>query len=844
MNRYGFFKLAIAFMAGAALFLCAERETFAQMTDSQVIEYAKKANKSGKSQQKIVAELLSRGVTEEQLMRIKDAYTSSDSGELEEASSSVESEMEPVTRDSGATDAAVTYVQTGEDASAGKDGTADSVQYDKDAYSNFLYDKYLSNESSFSGNVAARATSSDIFGHNIFQSKQISFEPNENGATPRDYTLGPNDEVIIEVWGFNEAYIRQVITPEGTIFIDQVGRITLAGLTIGEASEKIKKVLGAKYSGIDGETPNTEVSVSLGQIRTIQVNVLGDVYVPGSFRISPFSTVLTALYRAGGVTENGSLRDVKLVRGDKVVSHVDVYDYIFKGDTRSDIRLQDGDILIVPSYGNVVTISGYVKRPMHYEMKDGESLAKLIEYAGGFDGVAYSSNVSVFRKQGSERSIFSVSEAEASSFALKNGDEIKVEANLNRFSNLLEIQGSVFRPGLYELGDGTMTVSQLVEKAGGLTEDAFLARAVIHREKDDLSFETVSVPIGDILSGARADIPLKKNDLLVVSSKFDIDNRGTLTINGCVNNPGTFPFSDNTTIEDLILQAGGLQEGVSLSKVDVSRRFYDPYSGEVPDVLGETFVFSISDGLVVDEARRFVLEPYDVVSVRKSPAYREQQFVTLSGEVVFPGEYVLQSKSETLSSLIERAGGLTKHAYLKGGLLTRKISEEQKELNKATERLSKKSTSSNSMDSESLMIESSYNIGVDMEKAIANPGSRDDIILMEGDRIHIPENVNVVNISGEVLYPNVVVFQPGKGLDYYINQAGGYTQSSKRNRVYVVYMNGNVSRAAGAKLEPGCQIVVPKKRERNPMTIAEVMSIGTSTASLATMVVSLINQIK
>lgn len=840
MNIKVFLRIAVSLVVGTGMIFGLEQEACAQMTDAEVIEYAKNANSAGKSQQRIASELLARGVTEDQLLRIKEEYSTS--SDLTVASS-VESQVEPVTRSTVSSASSTVSSDLSEALLSGS--LAESNSQNADGYANYLYNKYYTSDPSTAGYVEARETSSDIFGHEIFKDKSVSFEPNENLATPLDYKLGPNDEVIIEIWGYNEAYIRSTITPEGTIFIDQVGQVSLSGLTIKEASEKIKRVLGSKYSGLDGDAPNTEVSVTLGQIRTIQVNVLGEVTSPGSFRLSPFSTVLTALLSAGGVGDNGSLRNIKLVRGDRVVTTYDLYEYIFNGKTSSDVRLQEGDILIVPAYSNLVTVNGYVKRPMKYEMKDGESLAALIDYAGGFEGVANPSNVSVIRKIGKERSISTVSEDKASSFELENGDEVSVVANLNRFSNLLEIQGSVFYPGLYELGDDVNTVSKLIEKAGGLREDAFLARAVIHREKDNLGFETVSVPLRDILSGSSPDIVLKKNDLLVVSSNFDIESRGTLTINGSVNNPGIFPFADNTTIEDLILQAGGLLDGASMSKVDVSRRYYDPYSGEVPDRLGETFSFSIKDGLVVTEdGSQFILKPYDVVSVRKSPAYHVQQFVKIEGEVVFPGEYVLQSKSERLSSLIERAGGLTKHAYLRGGLLTRSISDEQEELNKATERLSQKGNSSNSMDSESLKFSESYNIGVDMEKALSNPGSLDDIILVEGDKIMIPENSNIVNISGEVLYPNVVVFQPGKGLDYYINQAGGYTQSSKRSRVYVVYMNGNVSRAAGAKLEPGCQIVVPKKREKNPVTLAEIMSISTSTASLATMVVSLVNQIR
>lgn len=852
--------LRIAFAAVLGMTLGAAVEANAQMTDSQVVAYVKQANNAGKSQQQIAAELLAKGVTEAQINRIKETYTGGDSSAAG-ATNAVKGGVNRNSRQNAMDDDEYGYQQDGQ--MGGYQGAGQQNFYqpapqkekkpklpEKDELANYLNDKYLQDptlekmdaaESFFTADLTAEDEMPEIFGHEIFRDRRINFEPNENAATPEDYKLGPNDEVIIEIWGYNEANIRETITPEGKINIDQIGPVYLNGLTIKEASEKIKRVLGSKYSGIDGERPNTEVSVSLGQIRTIQVNVMGEVETPGAFRLSPFSTVFTAIYRAGGVSDRGSLRNIKLVRGDKVVAQVDIYEYIFTGNTKADIRLQDGDVLIVPAYANLVKAGGNVKRPMHYEMKDGESLAKLIEYAGGFTGNAYTSSINVIRKSGLERSISSVSEDNAASFALRNGDEVKVLTNLDRYSNLIEIRGSVFHPGVYELGGDVATVRQLVEKAGGLKEDAFVNRAVIHREKDDLSFETVAVALGDIMSGARADVSLKKNDLLVISSKFDLENRGTLTINGQVTTPGTFPFAENTTIEDLILQAGGLLEGASLSKVDVSRRYIDRYGMEVPETLGETFTFSIKDGLVVDGGDRFVLEPYDVVSVRRSPAYQTQQFVTLEGEVMFPGEYVLQSKSERLSSVLNRAGGVTKHSFLHGGVLYRRTTEEQNILNSATNRLAQ--MSKDSLKTDQLGFEATYAIGIDMEKAVMNPGSIDDIILVEGDRIFIPENTNVVRITGEVFYPNVVIYQPGKTLAYYIDQAGGYSDNAKRSRAYVVYSNGHVTKASAAKFEPGCQIIVPQKKEKKALSATEIMSIGTSTASLATMIVSLVNML-
>lgn len=784
-----------------------EKYARAQMTDDQVVSYVKSAMAQGKSEKQIGTELLAKGVTEEQVMRIKDKY---DAQESSGASITTQATAgREIRRQASGADVV---------------GTADII------------------DASVSSNMSTDGDRATIFGHDVFRSRALSFEPNENTATPENYKLGPGDEIIIDIWGFNEASIRQTISPEGRITIAQIGPVYLNGLTIKQASEKIRKVLGAKYSGIDGEQPNSEVSVTLGQIRTIQINVLGEIAVPGTYRLSAFTTVFNALYRAGGVTENGSLRSVNIIRGGKQFASVDVYGFLFDGKSGSDVRLEEGDVIIVPAYESLVTVSGNVKRPMTYELKAGETLASLMEYSGGFRSDAYTGKINIIRQTGNERQMLTTSADSMDSFVIEDGDVVTVYGNLDRFSNRVEIRGYVFRPGQYELGSSISTVRQLVESAGGLTEDAFLNRAVILRQKEDLTLETVTVPLGDVMSGKCADIVLSKEDVLIVSSKFEVSDRGTLTINGRVAHPGVFAFAENTTVEDLILQAGGLLEGASLSKVEVSRRQVDSYGTEIPDVLGETFSFAIKDGLVVDNADRFVLEPYDVVSVRQSPAYQTQKFVYIQGEVTFPGAYVLQSKSERLSSVIERAGGISKYAYLHGGIITRSSSQETQELSRAAERFARRQDD-NSVNAAGLVAGGSYNVGIDMEKALANPGSVDDVILEEGDRIFIPENTNVVSISGEILYPNVVVWQKGKNLNYYIKQAGGYTDDSKKGRTFVVYMNGTVDKGARAKIEPGCQIIVPKKKERQPLSTIEILSIGTSTASLATMIVSLVNMI-
>lgn len=790
----------------AALMGAGVQDVYAQMTDDQVVEYVKSGMASGKGEKQIGTELLARGVTEAQLMRIKEKYDNTN-----DASVASQAAAGNVIRRQSHTE------------TVAEGGDMEQVMVEE----------------------AGRAMESGrakIYGHDVFNGRALTFEPNENTATPQNYKLGPGDEIIIEIWGYNEANIRATISPEGKINVAQVGPIYLNGLTIKEAQSKIKKALLSKYSSIGGDQPNSDVSITLGQIRTIQVNVMGEVSVPGTYRLSSFATVFTAIYRAGGVSNNGSLRAIKVIRNSKTFASVDVYGYLFDGKSDSDVRLQEGDVIIVPPYENLVTVTGNVKRPMAYELKDGETLQTLIGYAGGFSSGAYTDNINIVRNTGSERTIITSNSGDAASIAMADGDVVTIGSTLDRYDNRVEIKGCVFFPGMFQLNSKISTVKQLIESAGGLKEDAFLGRAVLIREKEDLTLETRTVDLGNIMSGKAADIKLRKNDVLVISSKFEVIERGSVTINGYVSRPGTFAFAENTTIEDLILQAGGLLDGASLSKVDVARRVIDPYSLEVSETIGETFTFSIKEGLAVDGADKFYLEPYDVVSVRKAPSFHPQRYVTIQGQVAFPGEYVILTQGERITDIIKRAGGLTDKAYLKGGLLVRRASAEDHTRNSATRRLLRQAN--DSLDISKIDMREQFTVGIDMSKAVANPYSVDDAILESGDRIVIPEINNTVTIGGEVMYPNVVIFQQGKGLGHYINMAGGYGDNARRSKTYIVYLNGNVSRAAGAKIEPGCEIVVPAKPQKKEMSVSEIMAIGTSAASLSTMILSIANMIK
>lgn len=782
---------------------------FAQMTDDQVIDYVKSGLASGKSQNQIGKELLARGVTQEQAERIKAKY------EAQQASGGT-------VTDQALSHGAISRASRAETVAPG-DGMLDTV--------------------------AAEAVDPDneesiqIYGHDLFRGRALTFEPNENAATPQDYRLGPGDQVIIDIWGYSEGSYTLTISPEGRVYISQVGPIQLSGLTIAAATEKIRKALVSKYASIGGSKPNTSVSVTLGSIRTIQVNVMGEVGTAGTYRLSSFATVFHALYRAGGVTSRGSLRAIKVIRGGDQIASVDVYDYLMEGRTDTDIALREGDVILVPPYVNIATISGKVKRPMSYELLGGETLSTLIDYAGGFASDAFREDFRVIRQTGPERQVFNVKAGQAGGFRMEDGDYVTVGASMDRFANKVEVRGYVFRPGMFELGKEIATVRQLIAGAGGLKEDAFTGRAVIMREKDDLSLETVSVDLSGILSGKADDVLLRKNDILVVSGIHEINDRGTLTINGAVASPGVFPFSDNTTVEDLILQAGGLLEGASYSRVDVARRVTDPYSTMPKDTIGETFSFAIKDNLAIDGGENFYLQPYDVVSVRRSPAYRTQSFVRIEGEVAFPGEYVLLTERERLSDLLRRAGGQTGQAYLHGATLSRRMSEEERDLQNSIRRVATSGAIRDSLDLDEVLADNMYTVGIELDKAAEKPGSQYDMILRDGDRIFVPEELMTVRISGAVMYPNTTVYIPGKNLAYYIDAAGGYGERARWKKTYIVYMNGRVKRASaiGAKIEPGCEIIVPAKPARDPMTAAQVMSMGTSAVSLATMVATLVN---
>lgn len=778
-----------------------------RMTDQQVLEYVKEGMKSGKDQRTLASELARQGVTREQAERVKKLY--------EQQTSTTSSQQTGTERAES-----VLRTQVEESAPLSMDDNTPAAE--------------------------ELVAENRVFGRNIFNTKNLTFEPSVNLATPPNYRLGPGDEVVIDIWGTSQNTIRQQISPDGTINIEKIGPVNLNGMTVAEANNYMKKVLGKTYSGLDTPDGTLEIRLTLGNARTIQINVMGEVVQPGTYALSSFSTVFHALYRAGGVNDIGSLRNVQVTRNGKNVATVDVYEFIMKGKTQDDIRLQEGDVIIVPAYEALVQISGNVKRPMKFEMKKDETLSTLLNYAGGFSSDAYTRSLRVVRQNGEEYEINTVKEIDYSVYRMRNGDVVTAEAILNRFTNKLEIRGAVYRPGIYQLSGQLNTVRELVDEAKGLMGDAFTNRAVLQREREDLTSEVISVDIRGILAGTSPDIPLQKNDILYIPSIHDLEDRGDVTIFGEVAKPDSYPFSDNMTLEDLIIRAGGLREAASTVRVDVSRRIKDPKSTDYTDSIGQTFTFALKDGFVIDGQQGFVLQPYDQVFVRRSPGYQAQQNVQVTGEVLFGGTYAMTNREERLSDIIRKAGGATPNAYLRGAKLTRVANEAEKKRMRDVINLMNRQFGEAMMDSLGIRVEDTFTVGIELDKAVANPGSEYDLVLREGDVINVPKLNNTVKINGAVMMPNTVGYLKGKDVDYYLDQAGGYALNAKKSKKFVIYMNGQVARIKGSdktKIEPGCEIIVPT-RSNKKTSVGEILGYTSSFASLATMFATLTNLLK
>lgn len=684
---------------------------------------------------------------------------------------------------------------------------------------------------------------SNVFGRNIFNNEYLTFEPQLNIATPDSYILGPGDEVIIDIWGASEKIIRGKVSPDGNIQVENIGPVHLSGLTVKDANTRVKRVFSNQgYSGI--ESGETFVQLTLGTIRSIQVNVMGEVVMPGTYTVPSLASVFHLLYSAGGVSNIGSLRSIKVYRKGKIAVDADIYDFVLEGKTDLNISLQDGDVIVVPPYRNMVDISGEVKRPMTYEMRDGENLEKLLDYTGGFTGDAYKNNVRVIRKSGRDSEVFLVDKDRLSLFVLEDGDIVSVDSVIERFSNKIEVKGAVYREGIFGLNDNLTTIKQLIEKAEGIKGDAFMSRSILYREKSDYSLEALPVDLEEILSGESEDIALRKNDVLYIPSIYDLREEYTATIKGAIKKPGVYPYVDNMTIEDLVVQSGGLLEAASTAKVDIARRIKDPKSLTEGTLKAETYTLSIKDGLTVG-GNGFILQPFDEVYIRTSPNYQAQRDVKIVGEVLFAGEYALAEKGERLSHLVAKAGGLSEDAYVEGARLLRKTTPEEREfISQILKNVMSVQSERDTLNSELTEILEHYSVGIELNKALKNPHSDYDIILKEGDRLIVPEYSGTVRMGGGVMFPNSVTYKEKANIKYYINQAGGYAERAKKKRVFVIHMNGTINSGKRSKVLPGSEIIVPLKTPRKKAEFAEIMGITSSTASLAAIIASIVNMSK
>ncbi len=707
-------------------------------------------------------------------------------------------------------------------------------------------------------NTSEDSLKNQVFGREIFSNKNLSFEPNMNMPTPRNYPLSAGDEVLIDVWGDSELNLKLTLSPEGTIIIPNVGPVALSGLTIEEAENRIKQELGKiMWNLVDGKEPNTFVSVGLGSIK---VNIVGEAVAPGTYTLSSLASLFNALYAAGGVNDIGSLRNIRVYRNNKEIANLDVYDYLLNGKYDTNIRLEDNDMIIIEPYEQLVNTHGKIKRNRTFELRKGETLEDLLKMAGGFTGDAFTEDVTIKRKSGSRYQIATVTAEEFPTFVLQDGDSLLVDSVIPFYDNRITITGSVWRPGEYELSPKVHTVKQLIKQAAGLKGDEFIGRAHLTRLNPDFTSTVIAIDIQGIMNGEIPDMELQKEDKLYIPSLFELREPYTVKVGGAVNNPDTvIPFSKNMTVEDAIILAGGLQESASTINVEVARRIKDPTADKSTNQVSKVYTVALSDELQLPSKSSgahadtlFTLEPFDEVFVRFSPGYEKQEVVKVNGEVTFAGDYALPYKNTRLSDIIAQSGGVTPDAYVRGASLKRQLTED--EIRQVETLLQLSNNNKQSKDSIALSLTNikNYSVGIDLQQALTHPKSTYDLVLRDGDIIYIPQLQSTVKISGAVTYPNSITYTKGMSVRDCLSQAGGYNDTSRKYPI-VIYMNGKVAttRKVGIffkrypKIEPGCEIVVPSKSQRDRRAnLAEILSITSSTTSIAAMLTSLINSLK
>ena len=787
----------------------------AQMSDQQVIEFIDRERKAGTSQSQIVTKLTQRGVQIAQIRRLRNQY---EAQSRKNASTTVEIGRTQTNGDG----------TTSQEMTTARRGTVGEIRADAADEHEDVEEEVMALQE-----TPGEATGKKVFGRDVFNRGSLSFEPNMNLATPQDYVLGPGDQVVIDIYGASQKTLVHTISPEGTITVDGVGPVQVSGLSVAAAQEKIRRSVGSHYS-------TSSVRLTVGQTRTIMINVMGEVKTPGTYHLSSFATVFHALYMAGGINDLGTLRNVKVYRNGHLVTVVDIYEYILNGRLAGNIHLQDNDVIQVDPYECLVGITGNVKRPMFYEMRRTETVGTLLKYAGGFTGDAYKKSVRLVRQSGERYTVHNVGEFEMNAFTVDDGDAVSVDAILNRYDNMVEIKGAVFRPGQFNIGGDVCSVRTLIQAADGLTEDAFLDHAIIHRLKEDRTLEVIPIDVRGIMNGTVADYPLQNEDVVFIPTQEELRKERLFTITGEVMTPGDYEYAENTTIEDLIVQAGGLRDGASLARVDVSRRIDNPYSTEKGREISETYQFDLKDGLVINNNRSFILKPYDVVHVRRSPGYVMPKNITVTGEVNYEGAFTLEKKNLRLTDAINMAGGVTQDAYVKGARLIRRMNDEERVRKQAVlESLRNNLDRKDSISWSKMEMDDTYPIGIDLEKAIKEPGGRYDIVLRENDRLDIPEYNGTVRISGDagdVQFPNTVTYVEGKNIKWYIKNAGGFSESAKKKKTFIVYQNGMMNSASRSTIvEPGSEIIVPSKKKKK-FDLASMSVIGSVLSPLATMI--------
>jgi protein involved in polysaccharide export with SLBB domain len=844
-----------------------------QLTDEQISSYVNRIEQSGLSEEEVEAALLSRGLPESELLKLKERINQISTGK----------------RDFG----------TG----FGKVRTRQPPQKKGDLFIDLKTDpeeeKILEIEKK-------------VFGYSLFNSPNLTFDPSLNIPTPTNYQIGPGDEIIIDVWGASEQAYQQIVSPDGYIIVQNLGPIYLNGLTIEKATQRIKNRLSQIYSGLspgEGKNPNTFAQVSLGQLRTIKVTVIGEVRTPGTYDLSALATVFNALYMSGGPSINGSFREIELIRENKVYKTLDIYDFLIRGIQKNNIQLEDQDIIRIKPFTNRVEVFGEIKREGIYEIKEEESFLDLIEFCGGFSENAYQGIIKVRRNTGKERRLLDITKNNLGIVHPENGDQVLVNGILDRFENRVQIVGAVYREGEYELTE-KLSVLQLIEKAEGLRGDAFLDRGSIFRTNDDFTTQVIPFNLRQMLKGELEDITLIREDLVKIASIYDLKEEFYVTIGGSVREPGNYPFMEKMTVVELLLEAGGLLESADLTAIEVARRRRGSADSPDHDQIAEIFTFSVERDLRIKEGQeQFYLEPFDNVYIRKSPNYEAPIKVKLEGEVKYPGEYILGKKDERISSLIIRAGGLTSEGYIDGATLIRRTEffEQPSEIEKRYEDLlsiRKQLNEKYSYSEDLSLTESEYlrsqrladleekaeqymelmdadqsregvkqrmemiedlqerdtlmipidlkryeTIGINLREILANPGSKYDIILQEGDIISVPKQLQTVRLRGEFLYPITVRYDNKYNFKDYLAQAGGFTDNAKKSKTYIIYANGSVDRTKRAfifgnkypKVQPGSEIIVPRKPDKEGLSAQAWIAISTSVATFVLVVERLIN---